>query len=549
MLRHESMPMYYTASFAAEARGETAVELSERITNFVLEKLEAAAPGDTLPDVSHGKARESYYAAITAERPTGREGIGVRLEVRVCTDGRDAAQIQVKTRFIASEIGQKRQPAPRPPNLLRDLLEGFAADPRNAIAPSQVAPDQAEGYIQRFVADRERRIPLVIVTQDTDGKTGINLERLQGYLTGIAQIAVFDQSGVQTPQRTFNGAMRILWPDDTWKYISPGDARRATPEDIMRQVLAQQKDDHFEARFSHAQAETIEELNRQPQPGSQDVRQDASAAGRDGTIEELRLELRKAQVESMMTRRQLNAAQERVKELELDSGDDGLDDGDTSERSVGVTAIAFNDDGSDDAGDGRGEMAELRRRLKEAREESQKREKTIERLNVENQGLRQIQADSDGPGNGAITIAIQEGPQGNVTLLNRGVHLYCQKMRGYIITRLKAAHGEGLAKTLSRHIPMDQLKTRIAELNPEALLDIGDYDSIVRGNPDLFQDNQLAQIMSEVRTYRNNAAHPPPKGIQKDSAVDALHTIARALAKIGAMEEQAMVESLIPLCR
>ena len=543
-----------------------------QVVDSVMEELQAAT-GATAPDLEQGATAAVGYAGISAERPypvqPGQPELSVRLEARFCAiadvagDGdagnRDAVAAQISTRFISADGSDPPELLAGPPRLLREIVQRFPC--RNGIstvanAVARITAADAVAFTNAQLLNPERTLPILVITERPQGGTAIDPERALSLLLGVAQVAHFDASGPQgAVAPCYNGSVRMYWPPDIQRqgYYTWNAAAALSLASLQRDCLATAPESDFDYRFSLARAEVILERNRQleseqrqrsattpPAPDAADV------APADAEISRLRRELRRAELRGNEASRKLGLAQDRITRLQSDLAAANAHNEYINEYLADAALPAT----PDDTDERRDAIRKLRAANRELREKDAQNAAAISRLNDESQSLKQeLNQRRDGDRrDGAIKLT--GGPADGVTALNHAVNIYRDRMRQFIVAVLRAEFGNDLANRLDGVVELTQYRTReLASVNPQAFIDVDVFENVVGSYPECFGRSGLAERLRDIRRIRNNAAHPPPQGIDAVSTQDGLRRIAETLSLIGAAPAESAVRDLIDLMR
>ena len=160
------------------------------------------------------------------ERPDPDDEIGRwRMSVRLATEGAD---VEADIEVLGSESVQPAQPAPRPeyvaalPSIPRKILDEFNCrlDGRRMTASAKRIGDDAEAreFVDGDLLNPERRLPLVVVSQDASAR-GAGADLLQERLLGLARVVWYDHYAAwriarDMPRalRCYDGAVRLYAP-------------------------------------------------------------------------------------------------------------------------------------------------------------------------------------------------------------------------------------------------------------------------------------------------------------------------------------------------
>ena len=142
-----------------------------------------------------GRLDESGFFALSWERPTGW-----LLDVRLATQG-EVVEAEAEVQG-PSEGGDLHA---GPPQALFDaLLDRFECRIDERTLSTQAArmkPEDAPSFVRDTVFDRERRIPLVVVTADRFGRSAASADYLQARLLGLARVVTYDGETAEAVNR------------------------------------------------------------------------------------------------------------------------------------------------------------------------------------------------------------------------------------------------------------------------------------------------------------------------------------------------------------
>ena len=115
----------------------------------------------------------------------------------------------------------------------------------------------------------------------------------------------------------------------------------------------------------------------------------------------------------------------------------------------------------------------------------------------------------------AVAIPLTGHPADHITVVNHAVNIYRDRMRHYIIANLRQQFGNDLTACLTGGIvELAWHRTReLAAADPKAFIDVDVCEDIVIAYPECFGISDLPRKLREIKRIRNNAAHPPPQGI------------------------------------
>lgn len=572
IMEQRLMVTQYKANFIIDGNDDAGAGVGRlrQVVDLVMEELQAAT-GATAPDLEQGATTTVGYAGISAERPypvpPGQPELSVRLEARFCAvadqdgdDGdRDAVAAQISTRFISADGSDPPELLAGPPRLLREIVQRFPC--RSGVSPvanavARITAADAVAFTNAQLLNPERTLPILVITERPQGGTAIDPERALALLLGVAQVAHFDASGPQgAVAPCYNGSVRMYWPLDIQRqgYYSWNAAAALSLASLQRDCLANAPESDFDYRFSLARAEVILERNRQLESEQRQwsamTPPAPDAAPADAEISRLRRELRRAELRGNEASRKLGLAQGKITQLQSDLAA-ANEQNEYINEYLADAADAALPATPDDTNERRDAIRKLRAANRELREKDAQNAAAISRLNDESQSLKQeLNQRRDGDRrDGAIKLT--GGPADGVTALNHAVNIYRDRMRQFIVAVLRAEFGNDLANRLDGVVELTQYRTReLAAVNPQAFIDVDVFENVVGSYPECFGRSGLAERLRDIRRIRNNAAHPPPQGIDDISTQDGLRRIAETLSLIGAAPAESAVRDLIDLMR
>ena len=535
------MPTQYETNFIVESRGDSAgVALLQSVVETIERELQS---GDGAADyeLETNRSGSAGYAHFSGERSHPSFPATVRLETRLCTlDGTADVAAQILTRFISADgVDLPDQPA-GPPRLLDAITGHFqcrAGITEISSQPLELNEEDAEAFASERLFNSERKLPIFLITQNSIDPVAAQW-RLQGvaqvvHCIGDADQALLEHTGIST----YGGAVRIYWPGCQPRqnppppagfrdFFMPNDARRLSLYEVQKACLADAPETDFDIRFNAARTTVILERNRQleAEHRERDARSDSDNSAAMAELEKAR---RTAEVRSNELSRQLQAAQRNVEQLQRENAEaqeiiDGLEEelDELSEPSGGVSGV------------GRDERSRLRHQYDELRSRMAEQEKTIARLNDENQLLRQRERTRFDVGERSLPL--RAGHIGNITTLNHALNIFRDPCRHFIVRKLRANYGDDLTDALGKSIEFRDNQRFNAMKRPESVFDVNDFSAIIGSNLECFENWQsLCRSMDDVRHIRNRAAHPPPEGFNEEWTQDSLRTIAETLETLG----------------
>ena len=542
-----------TFTIAAGAVGDNEADAAglsrlRQVVRLAMDELQAAT-GQPSPDLEQGATNSAGYAAISTEREyPGRPELSIRLEARFCT-GDDGLAAQIHTRFISADGSDPPNLLAGPPRLLRTIAEQFPC--HRGITPissaaTEVAAADAAAFTTDHIRSPDRTLPILVISTDRHGHTAVIPQQAADYLAGIAQVAVLDDNGTTAGvPACYNGSIRLYWPlrnsSVPSKYYSKEDAARIALYELQQICLTHAPDNDFDHRFSLVRADVILERNRHLEAERQQ-RTPSPAPSDIGDATELHREIRRAQLRGNEANRKLNIANETIAQLQKDLAA-------AEDRNTYLAESAVPDSDETDTEHPRDRAHRLRVTNQELRERAAASTATIERLNADNQSLRQVinrrrQEDR------AAAIPLTGNPADNITVLNHAVNIYRDRMRHYIIASLRQQFGNNLTDCLAGGgiVELAWHRTReLAASDPEAFIDVDVFEDIVVTYPECFSASDLPRKLREIKRIRNSAAHPPPQGIDYVNMQDGLRTISEVMAIIGAAPAGSAITNLMHL--
>ena len=535
------MPTQYETNFTVESRGGLGgVELLQSLIETIEQELRSGE-GAADYELETNRVGSVGYAHFSGERTHPSLPATVRLETRLCTldDAPDVA-VQILTRFVSADgVDLPDQPA-GPPRLLDAITARFhcrAGTTEISGQPVELSAEDAEAFASAQVFSSERMLPIFLITQNSIDPTAAQ-RRLQGlaqvaHCLGNADRALMEHTGIST----YDGAARIYWPGCQPRqnrrppqgfrdFFMPNDARRLSLYEVQKACLADAPETDFDIRFSSARTTVILERNRQLEAENRE--RDAGSVPEDSSrIAGLEKARRTAEVRSNELSRQLQVAQRNVEQLLREKTEAGEIIAGLEEE---LDELAGHPGGA--TGEERDQRSRLRRQYDELRSKTAEQEKTIARLNEDNQLLRQRERTR--PDAAHRSLSLRAGHIGNITTLNHALNIFRDPCRAFIVRKLRDNHGDDLTAALGRSIEFRDNQRSNAVERPETVFDVGDFSAIIASNWDCFDDWQsLCRRMDDVKRIRNRAAHPPPEGFDEDWTQDSLRTIADTLESLG----------------
>ena len=556
------MATQYETTFTIAGDGQSAgVTLLREARELITDEL-LSAVNETTPDVEADATEDDGYSQISAERQYPGTDYTIRLEVRLCTDGSDV-KAQVRTRFISATGGDPSGLRAGPPRLLSTITERFAC--RGGIVPIgseavRVTDANVREFTEHYVLSPEQTMPILAISEDSAGRTALDPDTAQRVLAGIALVARYNVAAADITRghlgynlACYNGAIRIWWPGCQigcngpgpgvfYMYQAAANAGSDLLNDLQEKCLASRVDDEFDGVFSRARTEVVLERNRALAVAVERVQQHIVEPATLGPeLEQSRKDLRREQLGRAEANRKLSNAQATIDNLRQELSDE-------KERAELLIDQPLS---APDEAEGSVEgQRERNRRLRNAnaglRQTNEVQSKTINRLNDDNQSLRQELAIRKAVESGFCEIRITGRHPDYVTVLNHAINLYRDPMRRFIVASLQKIHGDDLKDVFSRSIEFNGSENRDVAHHPEAVIDVADFESLISDNSECFDSGRtLAHHLREIRYIRNRAAHPPPGGLSAEYAQDSLRTITDALQMIRALPERTEIADYI----
>ena len=220
----------YRADFEITDSGAGGLALlrrvEERTLNWVAEVTEAAERDESAPPEPHiesGELGDAGYAGFRLEAPHLRAPeFKLAVAVNLATAGGPVI-IDVRSRFL----DEGRTPPPElltgPPRLALDLLAEFECrhgPARLSAAAQRVTAETARPFAAGQLLNPQRRLPLILVSQDAQGQAPVNPDWLQSRLAGLALVATYDAPAahellplLDPSLRCYDGAVRLCQPE------------------------------------------------------------------------------------------------------------------------------------------------------------------------------------------------------------------------------------------------------------------------------------------------------------------------------------------------
>lgn len=190
---------------------------------------------DTALHIERGRLPKTHtgYWRLHLEHPDGdADGFMWQVEIRLATAG-DEVEIDtiVQRTGGGGESSEKIVNAARP-RVLMTLAQGYVCkfgEERISLDAKQVTKDGAHEFVYEDVFDPNRRMPLVVVSENRFGGIFISPNRLQSRLLGLAKVATYDSKTAGAVNRELgetlgcrDGSLRVYRPgcsadDDSWR--------------------------------------------------------------------------------------------------------------------------------------------------------------------------------------------------------------------------------------------------------------------------------------------------------------------------------------------
>lgn len=480
----------------------------------------------------------------------------LRIQARLCTEGQSVTA-QIRSRFISGDENDPADLTAGPPLALREIVGNYRCE----IGTSQfrysfrkevfqVDDVPTARQVMSFITNPDRRVPVLVLTEDSTGRTAIEPQDAFDYLLGLALVVRFvgnTSSHIRdaTGQACYNGAMRFYWPGGSVsKFYWPQDAAAISVTQFQKDCIDN--------------AETLD-LNG-------DFEQIFSAA-RTRVIREQRIE--REQAAQSETATQLKEALERISELEHQTRETEVKHkqvvNELLEQLSNERTNSLSDSDKDkEIRRQRAEIASLRgiRKKLESANGDLRRTQKVDKDTIENLTLRNKKLAAAEPPviagtalDGGLQLTGDAGID-NVTVLNHAINIYRNPARQFIIRALRKRYNdvEEQCKIIERTINSADDRKRLWEARNERNIqdgiDVGHFENIVMDNRACFGEKpRLSTRMSDVRQVRNAAAHPKYNGIDSLRAKDGLNKVARALREMDNNDDSKLVERLLPLVR
>ena len=145
-----------------------------------------------------------------------------RLGFRLATEGSEV-EADVEVRSAGGDYGEISPDAllAGPPSVVEALLEEFdcrIGGYQLAGKSQRISADTAVSYARDVILDAERYLPLILVSEDSEGSSVLDVDLLQVHLLGIAMVATCDDKAgwilnkELRPLLCYDGAVRVYAP-------------------------------------------------------------------------------------------------------------------------------------------------------------------------------------------------------------------------------------------------------------------------------------------------------------------------------------------------
>ena len=145
-----------------------------------------------------------------------------RLGFRLATEGSEV-EADIEVRCTGGNYGQISPDAllAGPPSVVEALLGEFdcrIGSYQLAGKPHRINSDTAVSYAWDVILDAERNLPLILVSEDSEGSRVLDADRMQVHLLGIAMVATCDDNAgwilnkELRPLVCYNGTVRVYAP-------------------------------------------------------------------------------------------------------------------------------------------------------------------------------------------------------------------------------------------------------------------------------------------------------------------------------------------------
>ncbi|MDE2779156.1 MAG: hypothetical protein OXI91_05700 [Chloroflexota bacterium] len=548
------MGLPYISTFNVNMPGiPTCAERIGRLRSFLQTELSrdgGAAVASSDIEIESDCAGEFGYALIACGRPHPRSPQQLlQLEVRIFDDGSGSAGVNVRSRFITPDGEDPPELRAGPPRFLTALADEFDCSVEAAgwsAQPQVISEDSVEAFVAEELLGGERKLPLLVISEDGEGGVLLDPERARRELMGLARVVRLAHNAegryrelVHHTLACYGGAARWIWPGATSGSNGPGPRRPYYGQEIMpeadtanafyyglQQKALEYQDrfvppHEFDSRFSKCRTEVLLARNRQMESreGGQ-AAPDSNEATRQRRVEQARASLlatEKSRNERLSS--ELAAAQQRIDELEAELGAEPLDT--PPDNSSGSTR----------------EVARLQKAL-------ESRNATIEGLREEVANLRRLARQ----GQEGQSLPLPESLAAQLTICNHALNLYRNPMRDFIVKQLRRKQPHDLATCLEACVKDFNIHSRYDPNDPGSYFDIGDFENLVQSYYDCFSvDTPDPRKLRDIRHFRNRVVHPPFGGLNAGVVLDGLRNIAEVLSSIGERQAASRVSGLEPL--
>ncbi len=535
------------------------LELLEAAKGVIEEDLRATADPSGQDDwvVEFRTSDQAGYVEINAERPYSPvpEHL-VRLEVRMYTKG-EGVRAEVRSRFMLTSEGEPPNLRSGPPRLLRRMTEAFhciVGEDEMSYQPLEIRKDNAEEYVTEVLTSERRSLPILAISQDGYGRFAISPRSAQSMLAGVAKVVAYELEGIEALKGRLNknkvlcngGAVRILWPGCTV------DANEAGPDLHWARSVVRQMREHllFDVQQECMDRVAETDFGREYWEIKRDIGRDLEWRMK---LKEEEDEVRKLKFSAQQLKNQLEKKNEALNEktaaLEEERGKTTYAIEQVQELRRALEVLE-------------NEPEELRKRnrrrnIEELKKENKKLGDTRDKLNADNQALRQQnrvleEQVSVVRGNGEAILELKSSRTGNLTVLNHAVNLFRGPMRSYLASRLST---EDL-KYIKEEVGSNQILREEDPRTFEEFLDITEGEDrhgtkIMRFEDTaerFLQEGELAADLRHIRRMRNEGAHPPVKGLEAKNVKDCVLLISKVLDSVresGIAMEVKLLEGLV----
>ena len=235
------MAEYFRSNFVIESArdndGLQGLTLLDAVTDIVTVWAEDRKGESGTIRTDTDRFGEEGFFAIALEHPdAGLAHARWRVDFRFATEGRSIeAAVDVRRtveRGDRNESIHSHQSAQRPKvleTMFKDYVCVLGAD-ELSIEASHVSNGDAESFTEGMIFNPDRRLPLVVLSENVQGGLFINPSRLQSRLLGIAIVATYDNSTARTVTEHLGDHRLGCW-DGSLRIYRP----RCSPEDASWQ--------------------------------------------------------------------------------------------------------------------------------------------------------------------------------------------------------------------------------------------------------------------------------------------------------------------------